>query len=143
MIKKIFLTANSKEWRKYMSSKKTILLDGVKKGQLISWFATTQAANTNTVKLYDDKTTYFENSKATVDMVPPLAQGYAVVEGDNLSIDVTTSGNCEWKLNHSMLDLTTDVGKCIGKTFSLVGEDSVDNDFNDICISISAWNKTR
>lgn len=126
-----------------MSSKKTILLDGVKKGQLISWFATTQAANTNTVKLYDDKTTYFENSKATVNMVPPLAQGYAVVEGDNLSIDVTTSGNCEWKLNHSMLDLTTDVGKCIGKTFSLVGEDSVDNDFNDICISISAWNKTR
>ena len=143
MIKKTFLTANSKEWRKYMSSKKTILLDGVKKGQLISWFATTQAANTNTVKLYDDKTTYFENSKATVNMVPPLAQGYAVVEGDNLSIDVTTSGNCEWKLNHSMLDLTTDVGKCIGKTFSLVGEDSVDNDFNDICISISAWNKTR
>lgn len=143
MIKKIFLTANSKEWRKYMSSKKTILLDGVKKGQLISWFATTQAANTNTVKLYDDKTTYFENSKATVNMVPPLAQGYAVVEGDNLSIDVTTSGNYEWKLNHSMLDLTTDVGKCIGKTFSLVGEDSVDNDFNDICISISAWNKTR
>ena len=126
-----------------MSSKKTILLDGVKKGQLISWFATTQAANTNTVKLYDDKTTYFENSKATVNMVPPLALGYAVVEGDNLSIDVTTSGNCEWKLNHSMLDLTTDVGKCIGKTFSLVGEDSVDNDFNDICISISAWNKTR
>lgn len=126
-----------------MSSKKTILLDGIKKGQLISWFATTQAANTNTVKLYDDKTTYFENSKATVNMVPPLAQGYAVVEGDNLSIDVTTSGNCEWKLNHSMLDLTTDVGKCIGKTFSLVGEDSVDNDFNDICISISAWNKTR
>ena len=87
-----------------MSSKKTILLDGVKKGQLISWFATTQAANTNTVKLYDDKTTYFENSKATVNMVPPLAQGYAVVEGDNLSIDVTTSGNYEWKLNHSMLD---------------------------------------
>ena len=126
-----------------MSSKKTILLDGVKKGQLISWFATTQAANTNTVKLYDDKTTYFENSKATVNMVPPLALGYAVVEGDNLSIDVTTSGNYEWKLNHSMLDLTTDVGKCIGKTFSLVGEDFVDNDFNDICISISAWNKTR
>ena len=42
-----------------------------------------------------------------------------------------------------MLDLTTDVGKCVGKTFSLVGEDYVDNDFNDICISISAWNKTR
>ena len=59
-----------------MSKKKTILLDGIKKGQLISWFATTQAANTNTVKLYDNQKTYFENSKATVDMELPLAQGY-------------------------------------------------------------------
>lgn len=126
-----------------MSKTKTILLDGVKKGQLISWFATTQAANTNTVKLYDNQKTYFENSKASVDMEPPLAQGYAVVMGDNLSIDVTTSGNLELKVNHSMMDLTTDVGKCIGKTFSLVAEDSVDNDFNDICLTISAWNKTR
>ena len=126
-----------------MSQKKTILLDGIKKGQLISWFATTQAANTNTVKLYDSQKLYFENSKATTNMEPPLVQGYAVVMGDNLSIDVTTSGKLELKLNHSMMDLTTDVGKCIGKTFSLVAEDSVDNDFNDICITISAWNKTR
>lgn len=126
-----------------MSKKKTILLDGVKKGQLISWFATTQAANTNTVKLYDSQKLYFENSKATVNMEPPLAQGYAVVMGDNLSIDVTTSGNLELRINHSMLDLTTDTGKSIGKTFSLVAEDSVDNDFNDICLTISAWNKTR
>lgn len=126
-----------------MPSKKTIILDGIKKGQLISWFATTQAANTNTVKLYDSQKIYFENSKATVNLEPPLAQGYAVVEGDNLSIDITTSGNYELRLSHSMLDLTTDVGKCVGKTFSLVGEDYVDNDFNDICISISAWNKTR
>lgn len=76
-------------------------------------------------------------------MEPPLAQGYAVVLGDNLSIDVTTSGDFELKLNHSMLDLTTDAGKCIGKTFSLAGEDYVDNDFNDVCVSISAWNKAR
>lgn len=126
-----------------MSQKKTILLDGIKKGQLISWFATTQAANTNTVKLYDSQKLYFENSKATTNMEPPLAQGYAVVMGDNLSIDVTTSGNLELRINHSMLDLTTDTGKSIGKTFSLVAEDSVDNDFNDICLTISAWNKTR
>lgn len=42
-----------------------------------------------------------------------------------------------------MSDITTGIEKCIGKSFTLVGEDYVDNDFNDICISICSWNKTR
>ena len=31
----------------------------------------------------------------------------------------------------------------IGETFTLIGDDFVDNNFNDICISVSAWYKNR
>ena len=50
--------------------------------------------------------------------------------------------NNELRLSHSMTDITTDTGKCIGKSFALAGEDYTDDDFNDICISISSWNRT-
>ena len=126
-----------------MGIKKTVVLEGIKKGQFLSWFATTQAANTSTVKLYDNRKVYIEASKNTVNMNPPMAQGCAVAEGEGLTLEISSSGNCELRLRHFMADLTTDTGKSVGKTFTLVGEDYVDNDFNDICISVSAWNKTR
>ena len=46
-----------------MGIKKTVVLEGIKKGQFLSWFATTQAANTITVKLYDNRKVYIEASK--------------------------------------------------------------------------------
>lgn len=126
-----------------MSSKKTILLDGVKKGQFISQYITTQAANTISVKLYDNQKVYVDKSKASVNIEPPLAQGSAFVQGDGLSIDIASSGDYELRLRHTMSDISSDSGKCVGKSFALAGEDYIDNDFNDVCVSISAWNKAR
>lgn len=125
-----------------MQTKKTLILEGIKSGQYMSWFATTQAANTISVKLYDSKTVYIDNSKTSLDMATPLAQGGAFVLGEGLTLEISSSGNNELRLSHSMTDITTDTGKCIGKSFALAGEDYTDDDFNDICISISSWNRT-
>lgn len=100
------------------------------------------AANTISVKLYDSKTVYIDNSKTSLDMATPLAQGGAFVLGEGLTLEISSSGNNELRLSHSMTDITTDTGKCIGKSFALAGEDYTDDDFNDICISISSWNRT-
>ena len=101
-----------------MSTKKTILLDGIKKGQFISWYITTQAANTITVKLYDSQKVYVDKSKASVDINPPLDQGSAYVQGDGLSIDISSSGNYELRLRHTMSDISSDSGTCVGKSFA-------------------------
>lgn len=59
------------------------------------------------------------------------------------AINMMTSENLEFKGNLSKLELMTNAGKSISKTNSLVAEDSVYNDSNDICITISAWNNCK
>lgn len=118
-------------------------LDRIKKGQYMSWFVTTQAANKITVKLLDDHKVYFEASKKSVDIAPPLAQGAAFVENDHLRIQISSSGNKEVKTWHNMSDISSVNGTCVGEAFILSGEDYTDEDYNDVYVSISAWDKAK
>ena len=116
-------------------------LGAITKGQYMSWFITTQAANRINVKLYDSVKTYVNSNKASIHIDPPLAQGAAFVEGDHLKLEISSSGWNDLKTCHNMSDILTDACTPVGKSFSLAGEDYTDNDYNDVYVSISAWDK--
>ena len=124
-----------------MANTKTYSIAGVKPGMYMSWFVTTQAANRITVKLFDDSKTYFESSKQSIYIDPPLALGADYVAGNNLQITVTSSGNKEIVSWHNTSEISTADGGQAGRVFVFAGEDYTDNDYNDVYVSISAWNK--
>lgn len=126
-----------------MGDTKTFHLDSITKGQYVSWFITTQAASLITVKLYDDKKVYFEESKHSINIEPPLAQGAAFVEGDNLKLLISSSSTYELKTWHKMSDISSSRGQCVGEIFTLAGEDYIDEDYNDVYVSLSAWKKAE
>lgn len=126
-----------------MSQTKTFNLDRIRKGQYVSWFVTTQAANKITVKMYDDRKVYFEASKTSISIEPPLAQGASIVEGDGLKLQISSSGNYELQAWHNMSDISSASGDCVGEVFTLAGEDYTDSDYNDVYVSLSAWDKAR
>lgn len=123
-------------------SKKTYYLEGFNKGQFISWFVTTQSAGNYKVKLYDSKKTYFEDSKNTTDISEPLAMSAAELVGDDLKLEISVNDSDDisaWFNNTSILSATTAIKA--GQFFTLSGEDGYDEDYNDICVSLVAWNK--
>ena len=126
-----------------MSQTKTFNLGRIKKNQYVSWFVTTQAANVITVKMYDDTKVYFEASKKSIDIEPPLAQGASVVEGDGLKLQISSSGKDELQTWHNMSDISSASGDSVGEVFTLAGEDYTDSDYNDVYVSLSAWDKSR
>ena len=126
-----------------MSSSKTYSIAGVTQGMYMLWFVTTQAANRITVKLFDDTKVYFEASKKSVDINPPLALGADYVAGNNLQMTVTSSGDNEIESWHNTSDISTAEGGQAGRVFVFAGEDYIDHDYNDIYVSISAWNKAN
>lgn len=123
---------------------RTLYLEGFQKGQFLSWFITTQAANKITVRLYDDKKEYFNKSKQSTNIAPPLSEGYSMIAGDNLKIDILAepAEKVEAWFNNMKITSATS-GKTVGEYFVLAGEDQIngDEDYNDICISLTAWNK--
>ena len=114
----------------------------IPKGYFMSWFVTTQAAFNITVTLKDNSTTYFSESKQSMDIDPPLACGYSTVHGDDLKITVDIPQSSQILGGPHSNDITTDDGTVVGKEFNLCLEDSGDKDYNDVAISIIAW-KTK
>jgi hypothetical protein len=105
----------------------------------MSWFVTTQAGNKVTVKLVDSKKTYFEKSKQSTDIEPPLAVGYGFVEGTGLNITIDVPASNGLKGEPHVSDVLTTNGDLVGKEFVMCLEDWTDNDYNDIAININAW----
>lgn len=123
-------------------AKRTLKLQHFEKGNFISWFATTQAANKIVVKLYDSSKVYFEASKQSTNINPPLNQGYATMEGNNLCLDIDVPAAQKldiWISNNSILSAS--VGDTVGQCFTICGEDQSDDDYNDIQVSVIGWKK--
>lgn len=117
-------------------------LEGFNKGQYVSWFVTTQAANTIKVKMYDSKKVYFDKQKSSMSIEPPLAQGSAFLEGDNAVVEIESVQAKDLKTWHNMMQISsaTDASQ-VGSCFVLAGEDQNDEDYNDVYVNITAWNK--
>lgn len=125
-------------------AKKTLTLEGFKKGQFMSWIVTSQAANMIKVKLSDETGhIYFDKSKASTFIEPPIAQGSDFIYGNQVKLELE-SVNSEvlnaWFNNSMILSATS--GNSVGKCFVLAGEDQKggDEDYNDVYVNITAWN---
>ena len=137
------LIASIIEANKVMNNKVTIQLGAFDKGEYLSWFVTTQAAYKVTIALKDDSNTYFENSKATMDIAPPLAVGNGVYTGNNLRLEISIPESDDIKTLPTMSAIITDTGKICGHNFICCGEDWNDADYNDFYINIVGWKSKK
>ena len=120
-------------------------LVGFKKGQYVSWFITSQAANTIKVKMYDDSNTvYINKQKTSTSIDPPLAQGNATLLGNNAVIEIESVGADHLDTWHNMMQISSALDASqVGSCFVLAGEDQNDEDYNDVYVNITAWNKAH
>jgi len=118
---------------------KTFNIDSFPTGHYMSWFVTTQAAFMVKAKLSDDRTVYFEASKKSKNITPPLAQGAGDIKGKNLklTIDEPDSSNLDSSIN--AYNITASDGSVVGYGYNICIEDQADKDYNDVCISLVAW----
>lgn len=120
-------------------STRTFNIDSFPKGYYMSWFVTTQAAFLVNARLFDDSTTYFQNSKQSTNINPPLAQGAQTIGGNNVQITVDEPQSKNLSASINTYNITDDNGTIVGYGYNISMEDSKDNDFNDVCISLVAW----
>jgi hypothetical protein len=120
-------------------AKKTLKLSNLQRGEFMSFFATTQAAFSITLKLYDDQTTYFEATRSSTDINPPLADGNAFYVGNDLSLEITINSSNEIRQFINTFSLLTPKGDEIGHSYTVCGEDSIDEDFNDFYVNVMGW----
>lgn len=109
-------------------------------GYFLSWFCTTQAAFRITVTLKDEIQTYFSGSKASTDIKPPLAQGANVLAGKELKlkIDIPQSVKIRMESNKNFVEVE---GVEVARCYTWLIEDSDDEDFNDMHLSLIGWKK--
>jgi len=114
-------------------------IDAFPTGYYMCWFVTTQAAYLVHVKLFDSVTTYFDASKQSIEIEPPLAQNAAGIAGANvqLLIDIPESSGIDNSLD--AFEITNNVGATVGYGYNLFIEDGGDGDYNDVSIMLVAW----
>ena len=120
---------------------RTIKLSNIKEGTFLSWFATTQAAFRTTMKLADSKKTYFNETRQSTNINPPMAQGSGWYEGKGLeiTIDVPQAKEEHLRTFLNTFTLLDPSGKEVGYSFIVCGEDQTDNDYNDFYLNVMAW----
>lgn len=111
------------------------------KGQIMFWSWTTQAANQVFVTLADSSTTYINNvSRQNTNPLPAPVPGAAAVAGSNLNLTVNVPSSSGLIPSIASGNITDGSGNVIGEYFNLAIEDGSDGDFNDIWVSLVAWN---
>ncbi|MCM1499770.1 MAG: dockerin type I repeat-containing protein [Clostridium sp.] len=130
--------------KKYLCSNKvTIKLDTFDKGEYLSWFVTTQAANEVIITLKDDSKTYFKEKKKSLDIAPPLAVGNAQYTGNNLVLEISIPESDNVRAIPTATSIITATGKVVGHSFNCCGEDWNDDDFNDFYVNIVGWKSKK
>lgn len=119
---------------------KTFYVTNFDKGLFMSWGMYTQAAFNITVSLLDDSKTYVNNaSSSSTNIDPPLSQGNSNIAGNNLrlTIDIPEANTIKASINS--YNIAREDGKVVGYGFNLCVEDSTDNDYNDLYVSMVCW----
>ncbi len=118
---------------------RTFNISSFPKDYFMSWFVTTQAAYLVNAKLFDNSKTYFQNSKQSTNINPPLAQGAETIQGNNIQIIIDEPQSSNLSASINAYNITNDSGSVVGYGYNISIEDQSDNDFNDVCISLVAW----
>jgi hypothetical protein len=103
------------------------------------WFVTTQTQNKVIVRLYDSGKTYFEASKQSENINPPLSIGSQVLAKGDLRINIKVEVNTNLVFTQNSYDIKTDRGVVVGKGWDLCADDGTDDDYNDVSVSLVAW----
>lgn len=122
-----------------LGDQKDIAID-MPQGYFLSWFCTTQAGYRITATLRDENKTYFSNSKASTDIDPPLAIGADTFSGTKLRliIDIPQSAKIKMETNKNFVEIE---GVEVARCFTWLIEDSDDNDYNDLHLSLIGWTR--
>lgn len=103
------------------------------------WAWTTQAGNTFKVTLKDSATTYINNVARTSTNPLPVNAGGSTVNGTGLklTIDCPQAGSLRCiPTSDNIVDPALGI---IATTYTVVGEDAGDNDFNDVFFTVTFW----
>ena len=120
---------------------KTISLDSIPQNWFMSWTIITQAANNICVTLSDSATVYVNNvCQQSTSPSPPLSTGFQQVLGTGLSIEITIDASPEIKTSLSPYMVNKPGSNdTLAYGYNLLLEDSGDDDYNDLYLSIIAW----
>lgn len=110
------------------------------KGQIMFWSWTTQAANQVFVTLADSSTTYINGNRQSTSPLPPPTPGAATIGGSNLKLTINVPSSNQLIPSIASGNITDSSGNVVGEYFNLAIEDGSDGDFNDIWVSLVAWN---
>lgn len=118
---------------------KTYSIPNFDKGLFMAWEMFTQAAYTITVTLKDSAKTYVHATESSTHIDPPLAQGNAAIEGTGLSLQVDIPQSSAIKASINSYTISREDGRAVGYGFNLCVEDSGDQDYNDLYVSLVCW----
>lgn len=109
------------------------------KGLFMNWTMFTQAGFTINVTLKDSAQTYVQASRTNTNINPPMAIGNSTIAGNSMQlvVDIPQSSGIKSVIN-SYNVLRPD-GTPAGYGFDLCVEDSVDQDYNDLYVSLICW----
>jgi hypothetical protein len=120
-------------------SQKTFSVPNFNMGYFMAWDMYSQAAQTIKVKLKDDSRIYAEGESAETEIMPPLAQGSGFITGNALQLDVDIPDSEDLKSSINSYTIARADGQPVGFGFNLFVEDSEDNDYNDLYVSLICW----
>ncbi len=111
------------------------------KNQIMFWSWTTQAANNVCVTLKDSATTYINNvCRQNQNPLPAPTPGSSAIAGSNLQLTVNVPNSTALIPSLASGNVIDTNGNVIGEYFNVAIEDGSDGDFNDIWVSLVAWN---
>lgn len=118
---------------------KSIPLTQIPTGSVMSWFMATQAAFNICVTLKDSNTTYVNGVCRSNTNFGQLSEGFQQVAGTNLTLTVTIDSAANIQVVNQPISVPDGNGNIVGSGYVLLFEDSGDNDFNDLYVSIMSW----
>lgn len=108
-------------------------------GWFMEWSMFLQAAYTWTATLKDDAFVYVDNVSASGTDFVKLAQGSAIIQGNNLQLILSVTSNTLKFISPVQGVVSDTSGNTKGMLWSIVGEDGTDDDYNDILVQMTAW----
>ncbi|MEM1329440.1 MAG: hypothetical protein AAGG07_02645 [Planctomycetota bacterium] len=117
----------------------TIPLPAIDQNWYMSWYMATQAANQICVTLSDSVVTYVNNACRQSTSFGVLSQGFDLVAGTSVQIAVDVPNSSNIRVQNQPVVVPNSSGTTIAQGYVLCYEDSGDQDFNDLYVSIMAW----
>lgn len=114
-------------------------LTQIPQGWFMSWSMSTQTASNVCVTLFDSAATYVNGVCRQNQTFGILSQGFEQVQGQGLQIQISTNGTDPLQVQASSYNVNDPTGKLVGIGYNLLVEDFIDHDFNDLFVSIIAW----